>query len=494
MSDPGTGLVHDTGIELVPDHTRVVTRLFVPGREDVGPGDSRAAPVMDRILALDDTEVATALADLDARFGSRHRHLHGVFATHAERLASRMPLSDEPISDSRRLLIGATFTHEYSIEGAALCNPSIVALSSDVDGTVHFVVSVRGIGEGHRSSIGFRTGSIDPAGLVSIDVPGPYPVLGESAPAAHHLSVFRMLLHDLDDDHENAGYVLDALDARFTDDALVDRTVGLQAEHATRRNVTRTMEHLDRIASSSYQVTFPQATALSERVLWPHAPAEAHGMEDARFVQFTHDDGTTTYYATYTAFDGVNIAQHLIHTDDFATFEMSPMAGAAALGKGLALFPRTIHGQYVALSRSDRETNSVAFSDDLRCWPSSDQIQSPGRTWDLLQLGNCGSPIETAAGWLVLTHGVGAMRTYALGVLLLDLDDPRIVLAASDGPIMTPDARRRDGYVPNVLYTCGGLAVDDTLVLPYGVGDQTIGVATMSISQLLDGLVPTDRG
>lgn len=482
-------LVTDTGIELRPDPTRVVTRLFVPGREDVGPGDSRAAPVMDRILALAEDDVVAALHDLDQRFEGRHRDLHGVFADHAEQLASRMPSAD-PISDQRRLLLGATFTHEYSIEGAALCNPSIVLLPDDGSGRTRFVMSVRAIGEGHRSSIGFRTGTIDGT-TVAMDAPGRFPAVAPASRSTHHLAVFRMLLHGLDDDHENAGYVLDELDATFTDDDLDARTVGLETEHATRRNVTRTLQHLRRIAASSYGVTFPAESVLDERVIWPHAPAEAHGMEDARFVQFTQSDGSTTYYGTYTAFDGVGIQQHVIHTDDFQSFSMSPMAGAAAVGKGLALFPRQIHGRYVALSRSDRETNSVAFSDDIRCWPTSHLIQAPGHTWDLMQMGNCGSPIETDRGWLVLTHGVGAMRTYSLGALLLDLDDPRIVLAASDGPILTPDAAHRDGYVPNVVYTCGAVNVGDLLVMPYGVGDQSISVATMSVTELVDSLTAT---
>ena len=216
-------------------------------------------------------------------------------------------------------------------------------------------------------------------------------------------------------------------------------------------------------------------------------------MEDARFVRFVEESGQATYYATYTAFDGTNIAQHLLATDDFASFTISPMAGAAATGKGLALFPRRINGRYVALSRFDRESNSVAISDDLRCWDTARTIQAPTRAWEILQLGNCGSPIETAGGWLVFTHGVGPMRTYALGAILLDLDDPRRVVAHSDGPIIVPHRDHRDGYVPNVVYSCGAFAHGDVCVLPYGVGDYTISIATLSIDQLLGALRGTDR-
>ncbi len=483
--------VNETGIELRPDHHRVVARLFVPGREDVGPGDSRAGAVLDRILALDEAEVEAALLDIDQRFNRRHRDLHGTFRHHADLLASHMTLSG-PLTEARHLLIGATFTHEFSIEGAALCNPSIVLLPDVLDdGARRFVMSVRGIGEGHRSSIGFRTGAIAGDGTVTMDVPGPFPTIAVPSPGLNRRSVFHLHLEELGDDNENASFALDSLGEYFSDEELFERTTELSAEHSTRRNTGRTVEHLDDLARSSYVVSYGPESKVSERVLWPHSPAEAQGMEDARFVQFTDDDGATTYYATYTAFDGKNISQHVVQTDDFATFDVSPTAGAAAKGKGLALFPRKVGGRYAALSRSDRESNSIAFSDDLRCWPTSTQIQAPERTWDLMQLGNCGSPIETSAGWLVLTHGVGAMRTYALGAMLLDLEDPTIVIAACEGPIMTPDERRRDGYVPNVLYTCGGVSVGDTLVLPYGIGDQTIGVATLSIEELIASMTPT---
>lgn len=477
-------------IEIAPDHARVIVRLFVPGHEDVGPGDSRAGAVLERILQLDERDVEQSLLDVDLRFQQRHRALHDTFERHALEVSSHVN-PDAHISTARRLLIGATFTHEYSIEGAALCNPSVVLLpGADADGGRSFVMSVRGIGEGHRSSIGFRTGRLSADGAVSLDSPGPFPTTTSAFLGVHHRSVFHMHLDHLGDDHENAAFVLDALDPIFTTDALHARMTALQDERATRRNTVRTADHLGRLARSSYRLAFDPATAISERVLWPQTPVESHGMEDARFVRFVDDDGWATYYATYTAFDGTHIAQHLLRTDDFREFEISPMAGPAARGKGLALFPRRIHGRYVALTRSDRESNEVSFSDDIRCWRESTPVQVPARTWEVMQLGNCGSPIETECGWLVLTHGVGPMRTYSLGAILLDLEDPTVVLASSAQPIVTADERHRDGYVPNVVYTCGAVAVGDTLLLPYGCGDQTITVATRSLSSLLDGLVP----
>jgi predicted GH43/DUF377 family glycosyl hydrolase len=482
--------VTDTGIRLEPDRTRVVTRLFVPGREDVGPGDSRAAPVIERIMALAEDDVEAAMRDLDDRFSDRHEDIHETFSEHAGLVISRIDPSVD-MSEARRLLLGASFTHEYSIEGAALCNPSIV-LHPRQDGSdrTAFILSLRGVGEGHRSSIGFRTGTVTAAGSVSMDPPGQRPRTTNGSPGRHHRSVFHAQLAVLDDDRENAAYVLDQLPPHFFDHDLDARIDELAADEVTRRNTTSTIANLRDLAQSSYTVEFDESIALPDRVLWPHCPAESHGMEDARFVRFVEESGDITYYATYTAFNGTNIVQHLLETTDFTTFEMTPIAGDAATGKGLALFPRKVHGQYVALSRYDRESNSVAYSDDVRCWTSAHSIQAPERPWEILQLGNCGSPIETDAGWLVLTHGVGPMRTYCLGALLLDLDEPHRLIARSHEPIISPGRDQREGYVPNVVYTCGALALGDVLVLPYGVGDQTISIVTMSIDQLLGTLRP----
>ncbi|TML17584.1 MAG: glycosidase [Actinobacteria bacterium] len=485
-----SAIVTATEVELAPDHTRVITRFFVPGHEDVGPGDSRAAPVIERILRLGEEDVEAALRDVDERFSDRHEALHQTFSEHAAMVTSRID-PDVSLSKARELLLGASFTHEYAIEGAALCNPSAVLHPhQDASSDAAFILSVRGIGEGHRSSIGFRTGTVTAAGAVTIDKPGPFPRTGAATQGLHHRDVFHGMLADLGDDRENAAYVLDGLPPRFDDAHLAARITSLAADKATRRNTATTIANLRNIARSSYRVDFTVAGELSERVLWPQAPIESHGMEDARFVRFLDERGDVTYYATYTAFDGINVSQQLLQTADFTTFNVSPISGAAAMGKGLALFPRQVDGRYVALSRSDRETNAIAFSDDLRRWDTADTIQIPERPWEILQLGNCGSPIETDAGWLVLSHGVGPMRTYSLGVILLDLDQPQRVLARSVEPIITPDKARRGGYVPNVVYSCGGFAHNDILVLPYGIGDQNISIATLSIEQLLSTLRP----
>jgi predicted GH43/DUF377 family glycosyl hydrolase len=484
--------IDDLGVVLRPDTGRAILRFFVPGLEDVGAGESRAGVVIERILQLSDEQVAASLIDVHERVADRHPNFDEVLNRNADLVLQRLT-PGTVLSPSRRQLLGATFTHEYTIEGAALCNPSIVRnpVQPD-DGSTAFILSVRGIGEGHRSSIGFRTGSVTPAGEVVIESAGPLPCMALATPGIHRREVLYRSLADLGDDQENAAFVLDALPEVFDDSLLAQRIEALTADAATRRNIVSTTAHLKRVAESSYRLTFPMRSELSERVLWPQTPAESHGMEDARFVEIT-DGSAPRFCATYTAFDGTNIDQHMLTTDDFVNFTISPMAGIAAKGKGLALFPRQVGGRFVALSRADRETNSVAFSEHLHCWDTSTTIQLPLQPWEILQLGNCGSPIETEWGWLVLTHGVGPLRTYSIGALLLDLDDPQHVVAVSEDPIIGPGRSRRDGYVPNVVYTCGALAIDDLLVVPYGVGDQSIAVATMSISDLVASMHRTAR-
>jgi predicted GH43/DUF377 family glycosyl hydrolase len=465
--------------------------LFVPGQEAFELQDSRANAVLGRILRLSDDDVQSSLDDVYSRFENRHRDLTGTFGRHARELADRLNPSD-PISGPRSLLLGAAFTNEYAIEGAALCNPSMVAHpdQNGIDsGSVRFVMSVRGIGEGHRSSIGFRTGSVDTGGTVMLDAPTPFATIGAPEPAVLSASVFRSELARLHDAGEAADSVLDPLGSHFTRAALDERLTRLGTTLRTRVRAAETIALMHGIADRTYDVQFPDETPLSERVLWPATDAEAAGMEDARFVRFVDDDGSVTFHATYTAYSGSVIKQQLLTTRDFQRFSSVPLVGRAAANKGLALFPRRIGGRFAALSRSDRESNSVAFSDDISVWTTALPCQQPTEAWEALQLGNCGSPIETDAGWLVLTHGVGPMRTYSIGAILLDLDDPTKVLGHLTQPLLTPAEDERDGYVPNVVYSCGALVHGDRLVMPYGMSDAAIGVATVALPELLDALV-----
>ncbi len=490
MTSVQAGLVTRSPQRLAANPSRVIARLFVPGQEGFEHQESRTGAVLARILALDEGQVRSSLDDVVIRFNGRHRDLASTFRRHAHELADRLD-PDWELSEARKLLLGAAFTSEYAIEGAALCNPSIVAhpdQAGTVAGSLRFVMSVRGIGEGHRSSIGFRTGAIDAAGGITIDDPAPFATIGAAEPAPLDAAVFRSELARLDDAGEAADYVLDGLGERFTQAALDQQLARLETSLSTRRHAKETISLLRSIAERSYAVEFSDRITLSERVLWSSMGAERAGMEDARFVRFIDDDGSITFYATYTAYSGSHISQQLLETTDFQSFTSAPIVGPAAANKGLALFPRRIRGRFAAMSRSDRESNTVAYSDNLCVWTSALPCQSPTRTWEVLQLGNCGSPIETDAGWLVLTHGVGPMRTYRIGAILLDLDDPTRILSQLPQPLLSPATDEQDGYVPNVVYSCGALVHADTLVLPYGISDAAIGIGTVPLPELLAAL------
>jgi predicted GH43/DUF377 family glycosyl hydrolase len=443
--------------------------------------------VLRRILALDEDEVRSALDDVMTRFDGRHRDLVGTFRTHAGELTDRLDM-DLTRSPARMLLLGATFTSEYAIEAAALCNPSIVAHPDQAGvaaGSLRFVMSVRGIGEGHRSSIGFRTGVIDAEGGVTVDAPNRFATVGSVGSTPLDAAVFRTELAQLRNGGEAADYVLDALGDSFTRADLDEQLDTLKTNMSTRGRAQQTISLIRDIAERFYAVEFADEIPLSERVLFPAMGAEAAGIEDARFVRFVEDDWSVRYYATYTAYSGSQISQQLLETTDFRSFTSRPMAGKAASNKGLALFPRRIGGRFVAMSRSDRESNSVAYADDPFIWPNSEPCQQPKQAWEALQLGNCGPPIETEAGWLVLTHGVGPMRTYSIGAILLDLEEPTRIIGQLRRPLLSPAADEQDGYVPNVVYSCGGLVHAETLVIPYGIGDAAIGIATVPLRELL---------
>ncbi|PRC43985.1 glycosidase, partial [Mycobacterium sp. ITM-2017-0098] len=352
---------------------RVVTHLFVPGQEGFELQESRAGVVLSRILALSDDDVRATLHDVLTRFGDRHRNLKGTFRRHASELADRLD-PDHEFTESRMLLLGATFTNEYAIEGAALCNPSIVAhpdQSGVAGGSLRFVMSVRGIGEGHRSTIGFRTGVVDSAGRATIDEPAPFASTGRLESSLLDAAFFRAELKRQDRAGEAADYVFDALGELFTRSDLDERLDSLRAHLRTRGHAEDTIAMIRDIADRCYAVEFHSDVTLSERVLWPAMEAEQAGMEDARFVRFVDDDGMITYYATYTAYSGSHISQQLLATTDFETFTSTPLVGRAAANKGLALFPRKINGRYAAMSRSDRESNTVAFADHLSVWPTA---------------------------------------------------------------------------------------------------------------------------
>ncbi len=491
MTDTPRITVTRTAHRLVPDPQRVLAKPYYPGEEIALGGDTRGGLLFDRVLAIPETRVAGLLAEVMARFCDRHDDFEGLLLRHFELVAHRFS-SQPAMSTARQLLIGAYFTHEYSVEGAALFNPSIVWAPDQnhvAAGHRRFVMSMRAVGEGHISSIEFRSGIIDPAGDVAFDPIDRRLHAGRrAAPEWYDKQLFEGKLAELGAANEISASVLARLPDRFTPNDLDEALTWLEQHgppHAIRYETAKVIRVL---AASSYMTSFAPPSTLAERVIFPAGPHETRGMEDARFVRFCADDGTSRYYATYTAFDGFEIIPQLIETYDFRVFSISTLHGSAAHNKGMALFPRAIGGQYVMLSRKDRENLWLARSNDVRHWADATELRGPVEPWELLQIGNCGSPIETEAGWLVLTHGVGAMRRYCIGALLLDLDDPRRVLGSLAEPLLEPDDTEREGYVPNVLYTCGGIVHGDRLVMPYGFSDGGIRIATMSLSELLAAL------
>lgn len=493
-----TGTPHEaipavrSGPLLEPDVRRVLARPFVPGEWHTV-GRPRIAVVVDRVLAVPDDEADAALAQVVDGFGDRHRDLDAVLVRHAWMVAGTHGVLDD-MSPVRLRLLGAYLTQEYAVEAAALTNPSMVPAPGagvDGDGVLPVVLSARAIGEGHVSSIVFREGLVRADGTVTVH------------PAGRHVEPARRTEPDYDRRMFSRQIV-----GEGADPVLVDRMLGelpahfsmeqlegwLRAFTAQRSVDTATHEvvrlaHL--LASANYVATFPDGSSLDARVLFPVGPTESRGMEDARFVRFVDDDGSVRYHATYTAYDGFTVRPQLIETADFRMFKVATIGGRADPGKGLALFPRRIGGRFAALTRPDHESIAVAFSDHRRFWSDEPVIvwRPGGATWDLIQLGNNGSPIETDAGWLVLTHGVGPMRRYVFGALLLDREDPTRPLGYLPDALLAPQEAERDGYVPNVVYSCGGLVHAGVLVVPYGFSDRGTAVATFPLDEVLDRLV-----
>ena len=485
---PASALVTRTPYRLQPDASRTLCRLFVPGQETLIRGESRAMAVIDRVLDLSEEEVDTTLARTLARFSAGYRDLAGTLEQNFQQVAHRLD-GEIALGSARRQLVGAYFTQEYALEAAALFNPSMVAHPDQAGcqaGEVRFIMSLRAVGEGHLSSIEFRTGVIGESGIC-LDPPGRFPDTGRTVPVTHDRDLFRAKLADFVQEDEDARFLWSVLPSRFTMAELNAALAELAGQQVTRGDSGALAERVRWMAASGYAVEFDEYSALSERVLWPACPAESHGMEDARLVRFTDGDDVI-YYATYTAFDGSQVAPQLLQTRDFRTFTISQLSGPSARNKGMAMFPRRIAGRYAALSRWDRESNAIGYSIDGHRWSEAVTVQTPMRPWELIQLGNCGSPIETPTGWLVFTHGVGPMREYAIGAMLLDLEHPERLIAALAEPLLFADESERRGYVPNVVYSCGPMIHGNNIVLPYGCSDSSVRIAIVNLSLLLERL------
>ena len=488
-------LVTRTPVRLAPDSSRTMATLLLPG-EEMPEHSSRASAVVERVLALNDAQVRATLADMTARLVSQPYRLDDTFERHFAYLAQLVHVA--PIaSRDRRLLIGAYATAELSPESTALTNPSMVEHPDQTGlaaGELRFVMSVRAVGTGGVSSIEFRTGVISADQTIRIDEPGKLLDSGHLSSPLYEQAIFRAQLSEGDFGDWTVDFALDGLETRFTDADLNRVLTGLGEREYSRsapsrqERVQEIVRQIEWVAANNYEVVFPADTAISERVLVPRGPTESHGMEDARFVRFVDDD-MASYYAIYTAYDGSHVTPQLLETPDFRTFQVRQLSGPSAKNKGMALFPRRVGGRRLSLSRCDRETTSLAASEDGWSWGKPAAIHSPHQPWELIKVGNCGSPIETQRGWLVFTHGVGPMWTTAIGALLLDLEDPRRVVGTLPTPLMVPEGDESDGYVPHTIYSCGALLHGETVVLPYGLGERAIGIALIDLPELLHRLL-----
>jgi predicted GH43/DUF377 family glycosyl hydrolase len=469
------------------DATRVLARPFFPGNE------ARIRAITERVLALPESKVGPILDEVIGQFETRHRDLRGLFERHYRMAAEITGTPPEP-SVERRQLIGAYFTNEFSLESVALFNPSMVP-HPDPSGLsptqVRFILSLRACGEGHISSIEFRTGVVDAANRLALTLdPVPeFASVGSIIEDKRYLKPrFARKLREMGAHNPLADNVFDRLEEEFTLAELY-RAIDEYKPEKDFGNMYRELSNsLIWLARSNYHINYPAHWPLAECVIFPITENESRGIEDARFVRFVEDDASVIYYATYTAFNGISTLPQLLETTDFRQFHMHTLMGKAVQNKGMALFPRRINGWYWTVSRLDGENIYILRSDNVHFWSDSVRVRTPLQPWELVQIGNCGSPIETEAGWLLLTHGVGPMRQYWLGALLLDLNDPTKVIGHLKDPLLVPSESERDGYVPNVLYSCGGMVVANELILPYAVADTSTAIATIKLSTLLDAL------
>jgi len=462
------------------DISRVITRLHVPE-------NSRTPKIIKRVLSLSEGEAEKLMERIHFEFFDRHRDISRVLKKHFDEVAVYIP-QNQDLSETKKMLIGSYFTMEYSVESAALFNPSIVQhpdQSNVPEGSLRYIMSFRSTGEGHISSISFRSGIIDNNNSFIFDPVSEFvetPNIQVNPVYDRHL--FELKLNEMNASNKTTSWILEHLSDEFTYNNLKERINELKSNPDFPTD-NETIDIISWLANSNYEIKFHSEYKISERVIFPTSKNESSGIEDARFVQFFDEDGESTYYATYTAYNGISILPQMIKTKDFITFKIITLNGKAIQNKGMALFPRKINGKYVMLSRQDGENNHIMYSDSLHFWQESIIIQEPEMPWEFVQIGNCGSPVETNEGWLVLTHGVGPMRQYCIGAILLDLENPENIIGRLNEPLITPREGEREGYVPNVVYSCGSLIHNDKLIIPYAMSDIMSGIATVSVSELI---------
>jgi predicted GH43/DUF377 family glycosyl hydrolase len=478
------------GVKFLPDPSRVIARFHYTSNE-------RSKNIILNVLAMPDSEVDAALNKVLRGYSRRHRNISLIFETYFNKLTNlfeELEIKPGKVNQSRKLLIGSYFTMEYSIESAAFFNPSIV---EDPDQSElgpddkRVILSFRATGEGHISSIVFRSGILDKNSNLTTEPVGR--MLAEAERIKRHIYNKKSFIKKLDEMREfdnkiSPVFVLEKLGDSFTYGDLKRAVEETRKTHELSLNKELIINQMMWLAKSHYELEFSLDSAISERVIFPTSETERNGIEDARFVKFTEDDGEVTYYATYTAYDGMTILPKLLETKNFYRFKSLPIHGEIAQNKGMALFPKKIKGKYAMLCRIDGANNYIACSDNINIWREAKLIQKPKFPWDLVQVGNCGSPLETEEGWLVITHGVGPMREYVLGASLYELDNPEKEIGRLKTPLLSPNAEEREGYVPNVVYSCGSIIHNGNLIIPYGISDCASTYATVNLNALLNEL------
>jgi predicted GH43/DUF377 family glycosyl hydrolase len=471
---------------LVPESARVLVRPFIPSSAH------RVTTIIGRALALSEEDTVRDLEVMLQEFDARHVDLQALLLANFERVAHNI-FTQRPLSRERKLLIGALFSGEYALESAALFNPSIVPHPNQdgvPEGGLRFIMSLRATGEGHISSIEFRTGLIASDGSLRFDPVSRFVTMPDIDPnPSYRKTPFIVKLHEMGFNNGHTAAVMDSLGEDFSRNDLNQSVLRTRRElRPLTQDAKSTLTCIQWLADSNYEMSFRPELELSERVIFPVSANESNGIEDARFVRLREDDGSVMYYATYTAYNGHAILPQLIETPDFLRFRVLTLNGGAVQNKGMALFPRRIDGNYAMLSRQDDENLFIMFSDNAHFWNDPKVLLRPAEGWESVKVGNCGSPLETDAGWLVITHGVGPMRKYCIGAALLDLHDPTRVLGRLREPLLVPDGTAREGYVPNVVYSCGALVHGGDLVLPFAMSDRASAVVSVSLQVLLDAL------
>ncbi len=471
-------------IRIYPDPRRVIARFFFNGND-------RAKEVIEKVMEIPEDTVFSIISPLLQEYSKRHRNITKVLDRNCTRLKplfKELKIDFKELSIFRKLLVGSYFTHEYSIESAAFFNPSIVEdpdQSELQEGNKRMIISFRAVGEGHISSITFRRALIDKYNNITVLPAGNY--IDEADIIRNAIYNKKLFLEKAAVTHIDIGLLKELegkLDAHFEYSNL--RKIIIESQNL-QENQIKKLEY-DKVlwlADSYYEIAFSYDTDISDRVIFPISEYERKGIEDARFVKFTNDDGSCIYYATYTAYDGSLILPKLLQTEDFYNFKMMPLYGAGAQNKNLALFPRKINGKYVMISRIDGLNNYIMYSNKINIWDKPVILQRPKFNWELIQIGNCGSPVETEDGWIIITHGVGPMRRYVLGASLLKLDDPSVEIGRLKEPLIIPTADEREGYVPNVLYSCGSIVHNGKLIIPYGVSDSSSAFVEVDLKELI---------